>query len=171
MRLPVLFGLSILVLSHTSCNEDDDGVAPQYRQRVYNYAFNDGQVSGKSQYAGGRPRTLMATLTVDELPPDSVRLTVALKNTQNGVAYPVGAYDATDTTGYSYSLTPNPRILATTLLGTGSLATTTRLVRYSYDSLLNYYNGYFIVRDLEAGACSADSLAPQSQLIIGTFAR
>ncbi len=177
MRLRSLLCLAVSAVSFAACNEDDNGVAPQYRQRVFNYAFNEGQLQGRSQYQGKRPRNLLATLTVDEMPPDSVRLTVALKNSQSGSQYIVGAYDAIDSTDtanrrYFFNPLPNTKIYWQTIPGNDSMIVSrTQLARYKYDSLLNYYNGYFIVRDVAGSANTADSIDAQSQLILGTFAR
>jgi hypothetical protein len=171
MRLRSLFYVSIATLAFAACSEKEDAPGPQYRQRVFNYDFNKGQVVGFSGYAGTLDKSLRATLTLDELPKDSTRITLNLINTKPGVPYFTGAFDATDTTDFGYALYPNARVFSKFIAGTGGNVSTFQLVNKRFDSLVNNYNGYLVVQDTTYGVGMSDSLSSSAFLIFGTFAR
>lgn len=148
------------------------------RSSEFNYAFNEGQLLGDSDFAydsgeeGDHPRNLSAVLIIEERGDGMANVTVTLNNTLNGFDYPVHSHDAADpaTTpnGTPYNETPNGDVFAGAIAGNGGSASLTNETDISYLELVNEYEAFLVVHDPTQPISTVDLT---TYLILGSFAQ
>ena len=128
--------------------------SPELRTSTFNYDFNEGQLldDPNTAYEGDHPRNLTATMVVEEKFNGKAMITVTLENTLDGFDYPVHSHDAADPNstpnGTPYNETPNSDILATAVAGNGGSASVmVETMETDYLTLINEYEGFFVVHD------------------------
>jgi len=148
---------------------------PEVRSETFNYDFNEGQLLDDSNtaYAGDHSRDLSATMVVEEMLNGKATITVTLNNTLDGFDYPVHTHDAADpnTTpnGTPYNETPNSDILAAAVNGNGgSASVTVETDETGYLTLINEYEGFFVVHDPTQEISTTDLT---TYLVLGLTAR
>lgn len=177
MRLTVIALLGVLSLGAFSCKKDDPTEAAQvYRRQVYSYRFNSGQFVGKPPYYNKRVRldSMRARVVLEERPEEKTLIIVSLYNAPEGQVFPVGVRRL-DSTYWGYAANFDADVFSKEMggKGLGSVITDSMQSPYSYDFLLNKYNGYFIVKDPVAPdpSFNLDTTSPALFPIFGTFAR
>lgn len=163
-----------MVFSLSSCedDEDEDNDDPSTDMTTFNYFFNNGEVGAGTAYSGMHMDDLTADLMIQEDGANAT-ITVTLTNTVDGAEYPVHAHDAADPAntpnGTPYNETPNGEILVATVVGNGGTASVTYTTNgFSYDQLINDYEGFFVVHDPLQPVNTADI---STYLVVGSFAR
>jgi hypothetical protein len=127
---------------------------PELRSSTFNYDFNEGQLldDPNTAYDGDHQRNLTATMVVEEQFNGKAMITVTLENTLDGFDYPVHSHDAADPSttpnGTPYNETPNSDILAAAVAGNGGSASVmVETMETDYLTLINDYEGFFVVHD------------------------
>lgn len=173
LKTSIVVALAIAVVG---CSDDSpvNGGSDELRSQTYSYAFNEGQLLGDANtaYRGDHSRNLMADLEINEMENGNASVTVTLRNTMNGVDYPVHAHDAADpnTTPNNtpYDESPNGDIFAGSISGNGGSASSTNETDISYDELVNSYEGFFVVHDPTQEISTTDLT---TYLVLGVFAQ
>lgn len=138
----------------------------------YDYEFNNGQTVSTAAYNGMHPDNLSATMKIEEQASGGSMITVTLNNTIAGKTYYVHAHDAADPkstpNGTPYNESPNVGLLTKTIQGNGGSVSVTQTTTMSYSSIVNNYEGFFVVHD-PLQAISTTNLS--TYIILGTFGR
>ncbi|MEX0608171.1 MAG: hypothetical protein WD016_04590 [Balneolaceae bacterium] len=157
--------------------QDLETAEPKLNSQTFEYSFNEGQAldNPETAYAqdGDHPRTLSATMLVEELLNGRANITVTLSNTLNGETYNVHSHDAADpnTTenGTPYNETPNADVFVAMLEGNGdSVNSSNETEDILYRDLINEYEGFFVVHDPTQDISTTDLT---TYLILGLTAR
>ncbi|MBR9920106.1 MAG: hypothetical protein GYB31_04645 [Bacteroidetes bacterium] len=143
-----------------------------YKSQTFSYDFNTGQLEPTFAYEGTHSDDVTATIRVDELADDQSRIVISIMNTMDGEMYATHAHDmadpATTPNGTPYNETPNGDVFAGGISGNGGTAMGVNVSSFSYDDILNTYDGFFVVHDpLQA----IDTTDPTTYLVLGVFAR
>ncbi len=177
-----VYALSIMAISTGlilgSCKKEENEPeptpepSPSMMSTTYEYEFNNGQVVPSAAYNGMHMDNMMATMTVEETGANETEISVTLTNTVDGETYMVHAHDAADPAntpnGTPYDETPNADVFVQMANGNGGSVTVTQTVSMSYSSIVNDYEGFFVVHDPLQGINTADI---STYLIVGSFAR
>lgn len=159
------------LLFTTSCSKDDDTTDDPKQSKTYSYEFNNGQVANLA-YDGDHRDDFSADLMIEESTSSTAKITVTLKNTIDGAVYNIHSHDAADpaTTpnGTPYNESPNADVLVTQATGNGGDVTVTYDASMSYSSLVNDYNGFFVIHDPTRPMSTTNI---QTYLTVGTFGR
>lgn len=182
--LKPVYALSILAVSTGlilgSCKKEENEPdpeptpepTPEMQSSTYEYEFNNGQVVASAAYDGMHMDNMMATMTVEEMDANETKISVTLTNTVDGETYMVHAHDAADPAntpnGTPYDETPNANVFVQTANGNGGDVTVSQTVSMSYSSIVNDYEGFFVVHDPLQGVNTADI---STYLLVGSFAR
>lgn len=182
--LKPVYALSILAVSTGlilgSCKKEENEPdpeptpepTPEMQSSTYEYEFNNGQVVASAAYDGMHMDNMMATMTVEEMDANETKISVTLTNTVDGETYMVHAHDAADPAntpnGTPYDETPNANVFIQTANGNGGDVTVSQTVSMSYSSIVNDYEGFFVVHDPLQGVNTADI---STYLLVGSFAR
>lgn len=154
------------LLTMTSCGDDD------LASTTFEYSFNTGQVSPDFAYTGTHSDDLSATMEVKETEAGGSEITVTLKNTMDGMTYPMHGHDAADAAttpnGTPYVEAPNSNIFVHMVTGNGGDVTHTHSSTMSHDEIVNNYDGFFVVHDPLQDVSTTD---PTTFVILGAFAR
>jgi hypothetical protein len=115
---------------------------------------------------------LMASMMVEEVSANETMISVTLTNTVDGEMYMIHAHDAADpaTTpnGTPYDETPNGNVFTQMANGNGGNVTVSQTVSMSYSSIINDYEGFFVVHDPLQPISTTDI---STYLVVGSFAR
>lgn len=148
---------------------------PELRTESFDYSFNEGQLldDPNTAYEGEHSRDLTATMVVEEMLNGKATITVTLNNTLDGTDYPVHTHDAADPSttpnGTPYNETPNSDILAAAVNGNGgSASVTVETEETDYLTLINEYEGFFVVHDPTQDISTTDLT---TYLVLGLTAR
>lgn len=159
-----------------ACDSGSSSVAPdpETGEVSYDYAFNEGQLLGDANtaYRGDHARNLNAELTIEERADGNANVTITLRNTVDGVTYPVHAHDAADPSttpnGTPYNETPNGDVFAGAIAGNGGSASMTNETEISWVELTEEYGAFLVVHDPTQDISTTD-LA--TYLVLGIFAQ
>ncbi|MCH8557906.1 MAG: hypothetical protein LAT84_08795 [Balneolia bacterium] len=176
-KISVTYLMIITLLSlgiFAACDSSSSTVAPdpETGEISFDYAFNEGQLLGdvNTAYRGDHPRNLSAELTIEERADGNANVIITLRNTVDGVTYPVHAHDAADpaTTpnGTPYNETPNGDIFAGGISGNGGTVMQTNETDIDYMELVNQYEGFLVVHDPLQDLSTTDLT---TYLILGVF--
>lgn len=179
-----VYALSIVAIStgliFGSCKKEENEPQPEptpeptptMMSSSYEYEFNNGQVVASAAYDGMHMDNMMATMSVEEMAANETKISVTLTNTIDGETYMVHAHDAADPAstpnGTPYDETPNTDVFVQMANGNGGDITVTQTVSMSYSSIVNDYEGFFVVHDPLQSINTADI---STYLIVGSFAR
>lgn len=152
--------------------EPEPEPTPEMQSSSYDYEFNNGQVVQSAAYDGMHMDNMTATMTVEEMSSNETKISVTLTNTVDGENYMVHAHDAADPAntpnGTPYDETPNADVFVQVANGNGGDVTVSQTVSMSYSSIVNDYEGFFVVHDPLQTINTADI---STYLIVGSFAR
>lgn len=152
--------------------EPEPTPTPTMMSSTYTYEFNNGQVVPTAPYSGMHMDNFSATMMVEELSANETRISVTLNNTVSGEMYMVHAHDAADpaTTpnGTPYDETPNADVFAQMATGNGGSVTVSQTITMSYSSIVDTYQGFFVVHDPLQALSTTDIT---TYLAVGAFAR
>lgn len=161
-----------------SCKKDEPepeptpDQTPEMQSATFEYEFNNGQVVASAPYAGMYMDNLIATMMVEEVSANETMISVTLTNTIDGEMYMIHAHDAVDpaTTpnGTPYDETPNGNVFTQMANGNGGNVTVSQTVSMSYSSIINDYEGFFVVHDPLRPISTTDI---STYLVVGSFAR
>lgn len=144
----------------------------EMKSSSYDYEFNNGQVVASEAYDGMHMDNVMATMTVEELDANETKISVTLTNTVDGETYMVHAHDAADPSntpnGTPYDESPNSNVFVQSANGNGGEVTVSQTVSMTYSSIVNDYEGFFVVHDPLQAINTADI---STYIVVGTFAR
>tara|TARA_B100000508_G_scaffold140085_1_gene139960 strand:+ start:52097 stop:53101 length:1005 start_codon:yes stop_codon:yes gene_type:complete len=177
-----VYALSILAVSTGlilgSCKKDEEEPeptpepTPEMQSSTYNYEFNNGQVVASAAYDGMHMDNLTAMMEVEEVSANETMISVTLMNTVDGETYMIHAHDAADPAntpnGTPYDETPNGNVFTQMANGNGGDVTVSQTVSMSYSSIVNDYEGFFVVHDPLQTLSTVDI---STYLIVGSFAR
>ncbi len=179
-----IYALSVMAIStglmFGSCKKEENEPEPdtdndtntEMKSSSYDYEFNNGQVVASEAYDGMHMDNLSATMKVEEMGSNETKISVTLFNTVDGEDYMVHAHDAADPSstpnGTPYDETPNGDVFVQTINGNGGEATASQTVSMSYSSIVNDYEGFFVVHDPLQAINTADI---STYLVVGSFAR
>ncbi len=143
-----------------------------FDSQVFNYSFNQGQLSDDFAYSGTHPTNLGASIQVDELADNKSRITIRLMNSIDGETYPTHAHDMADPSttpnGTPYNETPNADVFAGGIEGNGGMTGLSNITEMSYSDITAQYEGFFVVHDPLQPVDTAD---PTTYVVLGVFAR
>lgn len=180
--LKPVYALSILTISTGlllgACKKEENEPepepepTPEMQSSSYEYEFNNGQVVQSAAYDGMHMDNMTATMMVEEMSSNETKISVTLTNTKDGETYMVHAHDAADPAntpnGTPYDETPNADVFVQMANGNGGDVTVSQTVSMSYSSIVNDYEGFFVVHDPLQTINTADI---STYLIVGSFAR
>lgn len=177
-KLSLLF-ISLLVFGASSCKKEDTPDSTDNSSEVmvtqsmsYAYTLHNGQTVPSAPYKGMHPDDLMANMKVEELSNGKTRISVTLENTLDGKVYMIHAHDAADANSTPnntpYSESPNSSLFVKMAEGNGGTVTVMQETDMSYSSIINDYNGFFVIHDPLQGMSTVDI---STYLIVGAFAR
>lgn len=139
---------------------------------TYDYEFNNGQVVASAPYSGMHDDALTASMAIEQLSASQTKITVTLSNTVSGEMYHIHAHDAkepsTTPNGTPYNETPNENVFTQMATGNGGSVSVSQTIDMSYESLINNYDGFFVVHDPLQALSTMDV---STFLVVGKFAR
>jgi hypothetical protein len=176
-KVSSLMILGLMFAGMQSCKKEEmppaeDPEPDPMMSETYDYEFNNGQVVSSAAYNGMHRDDFSASLMVEELSEESVKITVKLMNTLDGEMYMIHAHDAADpnTTpnGTPYNETPNAEVFVQMVDGNGGTIEVSQTVDMTYTQITEQYEGFFVVHDPLQGISTTDI---STYLVVGSFAR